>query len=468
MKRILFASHSASLTGAPQVLFNIVSHLDRSRFEPLALFPAHGPMVGKCEAASVPTAVISIGDSRWDRSHIPMIEALCAAKRISLIHANTVHGYPFVFAAQRLGIPCFWYIHEMLSLGAGTAVIADEKEFLPAMAQASLVGTVSRACGEDLNGFCGLHGVSAPEIAVVHNGVRVPETYTPYKPRENVKLMSVGNLMPHKGYHFLIDALAMLNASGHSASLTVLGDGDPDYSNRLSARARNARADNQVRFLTSVPDVAPYLECADIMVNPSVVENFSLAIAEAMAYAKPVVATDVGGTRELITHGETGLLVPPRDPEALADAIRTFIEKPDFARECGERARAHVAGNFGIRAQVERLQEIYDSLLLHAEGASAAASVADAGPIYDLIFDSLVSVNETLRRIEDRMERTDRYFIGYLNNIERDVRTVERVLDNLFQKPPVRLYRAIAAFTKRVGRAIARIVSRTPENQREE
>jgi hypothetical protein len=192
-------------------------------------------------------------------------------------------------------------------------------------------------------------------------------------------------------------------------------------------------------------------------------ENLSLSVAEAMAHAKPVVATDVGGTRELLRDGETGLLVPPRDPEALAGAIRAFIERPDFARQCGEKAREHIKKNFGIRGQVERLQDIYDSLLRGVVTPSGA-TVDGADRIYDLIYDSLVSVNEEFRRIEERMEQTDRHVAGYLNSLERDVRTVERVIENLLQKPPIRLYRAIMGLAKHVRR----VFSRLPESEREE
>jgi glycosyltransferase involved in cell wall biosynthesis len=81
-----------------------------------------------------------------------------------------------------------------------------------------------------------------------------------------------------------------------------------------------------------------------------------------MAHARPVVATPVGGTPELVVDGETGLLVPPRDPEALAAALRRLLEDPELARRLGEAGRARVAERFTAVEQARRIVEIYDDV----------------------------------------------------------------------------------------------------------
>jgi glycosyltransferase involved in cell wall biosynthesis len=86
-------------------------------------------------------------------------------------------------------------------------------------------------------------------------------------------------------------------------------------------------------------------------------------VLEAMAQRKPVVATPVGGTPELVAEGETGLLVPPRDPEALARAIRELVDDPERARRLGEAGGRRVAERFGVEAMTRRVLELYDDAL---------------------------------------------------------------------------------------------------------
>jgi len=231
MTRILFASHSAALTGMPQVLYNIVSNLNPEEFQPLVLFPGNGPIIEKFKAADVPTAVIDIGDSCWGKLHIPMIEALCIAKGIELIHANTIHGFPFVIASEKLGIPCFWYIQEMLLSGLSFKI--DGADFRTAVELASRIGTASKACVDHIVGQCRSLGFNPPEPSVVHNGIRVPDQYKPCEPRDPIELLSIGNLSPHKGYHVLVDALRILDSAGMRSVSMILGDGDPSHLVRL-------------------------------------------------------------------------------------------------------------------------------------------------------------------------------------------------------------------------------------------
>jgi len=463
IRKILFASHSATLTGAPQVLYNIVSNLDRARFEPLVLFPKDGPIIDKFKAADVPTAVIDIGDSCWGKLHIPMIEALCIAKGIELIHANTIHGFPFVMASKKRGIPCLWYIHEMLVSGAGMSYSVDETEFLAAIVLASIIGTVSQACEKEIAKYCDSRGVDAPEIVVIPNGIQLPATYSFFEPKETIQLLSMGNLAPHKGYYVLVDALRILDSAGMRSVSVILGDGDPSYLVRLWRQAEEAGVEDRMHFLSAVLDVGEHIENCDIVVHPSLVENFSLSIAEAMAYGKPVVATDVGGTRELLIDGETGLLVPPEDPEALAKAILTFIENPEFARECGRNARKSIAENFTIETQVNQLQEIYLSALSSKDTLRRPALSDDTAQIYNLISESLISLNEKFHQLDAGFEDASRkiennhthlteyisHLTEHISNVERDIRALEAVLDNLFQKFPFRMYQKIKAFVSK-------------------
>jgi len=463
------------LTGAPHVIYNIATNVDRTQFEPLVLFPMEGPIIDKFRAAGIPVTVIDIGDMEWARLHIPMIEAFCVTKGIDLIHANTLHGYPFVSAAKALNIPCFWYIHEMLISGAETAYQVAQSDFLPAFAAATRIGAVSASCRDELLSFCEQRQLSAPHIDVVHNGILLPQDPKPHVPRDRTELLSIGNLSVHKGYHFILDAIAKIRSAGRSVSWTALGQGDLFYMGRLWAQAEELGIEDCIRFLTPVSDLARYLEQADIVVIPSLVESFGLAVAEAMAWKKPVVATNVGGLREVMVNGETGLLVPPENSDALAEAIIKFIENPEFARHCGEKARKHVQENFTTKKQIGQLQEIYLSLMTNFQRANHCSSEErEIARIYALLSKGLILTNEKFHLIDEEFHQVDndhmshsreiehlralleseaqhlRHLNQYLSNVEKDIRTLETVVNNLLQKLPFRVYAKVnRLFSKR-------------------
>jgi glycosyltransferase involved in cell wall biosynthesis len=118
-----------------------------------------------------------------------------------------------------------------------------------------------------------------------------------------------------------------------------------------------------VRFTGSVTDVRPLLAAMDVFVLPSWAEGMSNALMEAMAAARPVVATAVGGNTEVVAHGRTGILVPPGDPGAIAAAVSGFLHEPERAARLGAAAREFVTDRFGARARVAELERLYEERL---------------------------------------------------------------------------------------------------------
>ena len=118
-------------------------------------------------------------------------------------------------------------------------------------------------------------------------------------------------------------------------------------------------------------DVPELLRAMDIFVLPSLAEGISNTILEAMASGLPVVATDVGGNSELVVAGKTGILVPRADPDAMADAIRRYVDDPLRRREDGARGRQRCETEFSIDAMVERYSRLYDSLLFPDQASAA-------------------------------------------------------------------------------------------------
>ncbi len=114
-----------------------------------------------------------------------------------------------------------------------------------------------------------------------------------------------------------------------------------------------------VMFSGEVSDVTGWLHLIDIQVSASYEEGFSNVILEGMASGKALVATAVGGTPEAVLDNITGLLVPPRDPQAIAQGILAFLNNPEFASACGENARKRIEDHFSMEKMIDKLEKLY-------------------------------------------------------------------------------------------------------------
>ncbi len=207
------------------------------------------------------------------------------------------------------------------------------------------------------------------EPVVIYNGIDAT-LFRPH-PRDEARrrwgigpdlplLLYVGRLVPWKGVQYAVEALTHLPG----AHLWIAGEGH--HRPALEALARARGVEDRVRFLGAVPhERLPGLySAADLLVATSFAsETFGIALAEAQACGTPVVAARFGGFPEVVRHGETGFLVPPQDPQALAWAARLLLEDPGLRAWMGRQGRAWILEQFTWRAVVDRLLPVYEAAL---------------------------------------------------------------------------------------------------------
>jgi len=174
----------------------------------------------------------------------------------------------------------------------------------------------------------------------------------------------VGHLAAGKGIYSLLDAASRLRSGNANVRYLLVGDGKD--SERLKRLAEAKGLERQFVFIGRVADVAAPLAAADIYVLPSLSEGLSRALLEAMAMGLPPVATDVSGTRDVIPDESYGLVVPPSDPVALADALGKLVTDPDLRREMGGRARRRVLEHFSAERMALEYHELFQELLAAA------------------------------------------------------------------------------------------------------
>ncbi len=194
---------------------------------------------------------------------------------------------------------------------------------------------------------------------VIYNGVDIykfDSTFKRYESIDQIKIGVVARLAPQKGLPYLIEALSIINASYPKVSLVIVGFG-PEK-DQLLRQIANRGLDSKIEILEGVSDVQPILQQIDIFVMPSLSEGLSIATIEAMASAKPIVASNVGGLKELIIHGETGILVPPGDARQLSKGIIQLIEDGNLAYQLGIKARQR-ALQFTREQMISKTHQVY-------------------------------------------------------------------------------------------------------------
>jgi len=180
-------------------------------------------------------------------------------------------------------------------------------------------------------------------------------------PADRTVILSVGNLKPVKGHHVLLEAVGSLGYYAGRTTFVVVGG---DYMDgRLQQWTDERLGGCDVRFVGQQGDVLPWYQAADVFVLPSKWEGLSNALLEAMACGLPVIATDVGGNRDVIRHGQTGLLVRPDDPMSLCAAIRLMVEDPVYRATLAAAGRRHVHERFSLSETIRACAAHYRDLV---------------------------------------------------------------------------------------------------------
>ncbi len=222
-------------------------------------------------------------------------------------------------------------------------------------------------------------GRKPSKVVTIYNGIPIQE----WKPRppevvaaqkrelglDNAApiIGTVGRLAEQKGLPYFLRMAALLLPDFPAARFVIVGDGP--LRNELVALARNLGLADRVVFTGFRTDVPDLMSVFDLFVLASVYEPFGLVLVQAMALEKPIVASRVGGIPEVVADGETGLLAPPRDPAALAEAAARLLRDEALARRMGQAGRERVLAQFTAEAMARKTMALYEELLAHKRPA---------------------------------------------------------------------------------------------------
>lgn len=357
---VLHLSTSSGPGGAERMISTLTAALNQGQYRIIVGLFRPGWLQEECEALGVRTSVMPLA-GRFNLQWFRACFRLLRRERVALIHAHE-------FSA----ILCGWIV-AMLAGVPFVATVHGKNYFWEKLRRRVAYRLVSRqgalvVVSHDLKRFvCDKVGVAEKRVQVICNGVAPAQTVSD----EEVRICKaelgvsgcypllgvVGSLYPVKGHRFLLEAMPELLQRWPQARLLVVGRGELDVA--LKEQVEQLAIGANVHFLGMRQDVPRLLSVLDAFVLPSLSEGLSLALLEAMASGKPVVATLVGGNPELIDHGQTGFLVQPEDTRDLAANLVKLLSDPGMMQQFGRQAAERVRQHFSMGQMVDRYRNLY-------------------------------------------------------------------------------------------------------------
>lgn len=297
------------------------------------------------------------------RGHASAIRTLAGlAGSYDVIHAHGLRaGIDSGIAARRRGKRSLLTVHNLVrdEIAGARAVLYKRAEAI-ALRSTDHTFSVSQDIARHLRATV---PKMADRVEVLYLGIGDPPKVTRGSDAVRTEIgvapngalvVSVARLAPQKALEDLLEATSRLDGK---VRLVIIGEGP--LRSELERRARSLKIEDRVTFLGFRPDVADYMGAADVFCLSSIWEGVPLSAQEAILLGVPVVGTDVGGMRELISNKVSGRLVPARDPLALAEAIEEVLKDPERAKAYAEAAKGSLAERFSTARMLARLREAY-------------------------------------------------------------------------------------------------------------
>ncbi len=372
---ILYLNHVSYLGGAEIALLDLLRGLNTDRYEPAACVP-EGPLAEELHGLGIRVVSISPlpGLNRYTLAKCaclaPRLIARVKHEKPDVIHANT--NWTSFYAgilSHALNIPTAAQIRDMEPPGRMGSVLWRQNSRLLAIS-----GAVKHYLINE--------GVPAHQIALIHDGVDLAQyppdmasnavdfgtrASCPHREGGQVVIAIIGQIGQRKGHLYLLQAVSELVNTYPFLHLWIVGKEPAHSREQYTEQIQHTIAGQQlepfVRVLGFRADIPDILRQIDMLILPSLQEPFGKIVVEAMAMGKPVIASQVGGVPEIVVDGETGILVPPRNVEAIRQAVEQLLIHPEKRRQMGQAGRKRVERHFRIEQTVSKTEQIYEQLL---------------------------------------------------------------------------------------------------------
>lgn len=357
--RILHLAPHMNFGGAETMIYNLVKNTDKKKFEPMVATWLGGGLADNLEKEGIKVfQVPAIPKSL----RLNALRRLIRRENIDILHTHLfIAGFYGRLAAIGSGRLRVIRTHHGMTFKTKTIRrIVFETLLYPF---SSYNTAVSDSVIQHLNAVLKWN---PDRMRLIRNGIEI-ERFRAKRDgiHDPMTIVAAGRLSKEKGFDVLLKALHLLSKKKRDFRCRLAGDG-PEKTALLELRERLGLVD-MIDFQGYVRDIAPLMKQGDLFVIPSHHEGLPLSLLEAMASGLPVIASAVGGIPDLLTP-DKGWVVPPGNPEALADAIETAFNNPDKALEMGQRGSVEVLNAYDIKKTAREYEDLYLQLLLKKKG----------------------------------------------------------------------------------------------------
>jgi glycosyltransferase involved in cell wall biosynthesis len=446
--RILFISHRSDWGGAQNCLYLLLKGLDRSQFEPLVVLPREGVFRDKLQKLGIRTIIsefyqwIGIGvEKKFSNTISASVDRLVSVIRdesIDIVFTNTSVVVDGAIAASLCQVPHIWHVLEMLSSDPVLIPFIELPDTFSILnLLSSQIIAVSIAVKKDIQRF-----VLTNKIKVIHTGFdAVPTEHaianklSLFGVHQNTPIISfVGELSKRKGILTLIDAVPRVLSKKPEARFVIVGrDAGEGVEAEIKQKIEEYQIEQAVSLLGFREDVPAILDNSDIFVLSSLSDPLPVVVLEAMAHHLPVIATRSGGAEEMVSEGETGLLVPPNDAIGMSGAILKLLSEPEHLQVLGRAGKARLNAMFSYKKSIEEFENLFLS------------TVAQKPPVHSFSTDTARLLIPLLKNSAE--QKTQAHSI---ERLETKVQNLESQIQSTRHSFPGKLYRASQALVRKL------------------
>ncbi len=389
--RIAVIEESAGIGGAEVNLLNLCRFLDRDRFRYLVVVPTEGPLTKRLVALGVDyyvlprarllsTSFYMLGRKIFNPMavfynmltllpYILKLRNILRQMQINIVHTNSMMAHLYGGISARLaGVPCIWHMQDIVDNKCFGMVLAL-MNFLGGVLPTKIVA-ISQAVAKMYS------GESFSRVRVIYNGSDVTR-FAPGPASEVLRaelgleagslvVGIVGRLVRWKGHPEFLRMAALVAKNVPNVRFLIIGDttfGPGSYGNELRELVETLGLAEKVVFTGGRDDVPELMRLLDVFIHASITpEPFGLVITEAMAAGLPVIASSLGGPKEIVQDGRNGFLVDPRDHRVCADSVIRLCQDEKLRTSLGEAARQTVVERFSITNFSMQMADVYRQL----------------------------------------------------------------------------------------------------------
>ena len=380
---ILYIIHSCQISGAEIVLINLLNLVKQKNIYPVVVLPQNGKLAKKIRKEKIQVKIVPL--PFLVRTYNPLIlinyfinylsfskslYKIIKKNQIRIIHANSFRAaFYSLLVAKLLKIPLVWHMHDILDYRLFNKIFIKLTSF-----GASKIICVSKAVKENLIIF----GVNSEKCRVIYNSIdknkflNTNVIYGKFRkefniPQDAILIGSIGQIAEWKGQEIFLNSISKVLIKYPKVKFTIVGDviseKEERYKKTLKRFVKKNNLEKVVFFTGFRENISQIITDLNIIVHTSIKPDpLPTVIIEAMALGKPVIATNVGGVHELINHNLNGLIIPPKDPQKLSQAILKMLNNPELIKKMGKEGMIIADKKFGPIQNISKINNIYQNI----------------------------------------------------------------------------------------------------------